>query len=546
MQATSLLGPDARLNGSSVGFSGFTFHNLKAEKPRELDTPTAQMTSDPSITHKNKASLKVDKDGLPLIPQPSASPLDPLNYPNWLKYWTLLELSLLAFVSSFTGAIINPAVPELAHEFGISPHVATYQSTAYIGLSAVVSLILIPFANAYGHRMIFILASFLTAVFLIIAAESTSFGMLIIFRGLSAFHEVNIVLGVAAIPNIFFVDQRGRATGFYIFVHQLLHLSPVIGGYISFRLGWRWTLRFGAILQGFMVSVLIVLLPDTLFQRPDTNVTLDVRHDLMISDTKPYQPPRMALSTYLRCLRLVDPERMPKQGVRFSDIFLRPLRLLRYPSILLPALSNAVVTSFGTYGPSVIGPSQFTEIFKFNSAQNGLATGLSIVIGSFIGELLSGWVTDLLIRRARAKASKSGEVVQAELRLRGFWLGAVIVPLGLLMFGFTIQYADTPIAPCIAIGFTSIGAQIVTGVCYAYSCNDCYPMQSSDISQIFSFFKALFTLSLTFYEVPLARKIGYQWAFTAFALFCVIIFSGVVTLVFKGAKWRENAPNMPS
>ncbi|KAF5350004.1 hypothetical protein D9756_009057 [Leucocoprinus leucothites] len=493
------------------------------------------MSSDPSITRESRSSLIVDEDGLPLIPQPSASPLDPLNYPNWLKYWTLLELSLLAFMSSLTGSIINPAVPEIAREFRISPHVATYQATAYTGLTAVVALILIPFANTYGHRMIFILASFLTVVFSIIAAESTSFGMLITFRGLSAFHDVNIVLGIAVIPNIFFVGQRGRATGFYIFVHRLQHLSSIIGGYISFRLGWRWTLRFGAILQGKCHPVLF------LKALVDAKSALNLR----FNDAKPYQPPRMTLPTYLRCLRLMDPERMPKQGVRFTDIFLRPLRLLRYPSILLPALSYAVVDSLGTHGPSIIGPSQFTEIFNFDSAQNGLATGLSIVIGSLIGELLSGWVTDLLIRRAREKASKSGEVVQAELRLRGFWLGAVIVPLGLLMFGFTIQYADTPIAPCIAIGFTSIGAQIVISVCFAYSCNDCYPMQSSDISQIFNFFKALFTLSLTFYEVPLARKIGYQWAFIAFALFCVIIFSGVVTLVFKGAEWRKNTSDIP-
>lgn len=37
---------------------------------------------DEKVASVSESSLKLDKSGLPLIPQPTNSPIDPLNYPN--------------------------------------------------------------------------------------------------------------------------------------------------------------------------------------------------------------------------------------------------------------------------------------------------------------------------------------------------------------------------------------------------------------------------------------------------------------------------------
>ncbi|KAF9445497.1 MFS general substrate transporter, partial [Macrolepiota fuliginosa MF-IS2] len=182
----------------------------------KLQAPT--MTSKSSVAHEARLILKIDNNGLPLIPQPTASPLDPLNYPNWLKYTILAEVSALGFISGLCGTLLNPAVGQLSQEFQISPTVASYQSAALIVAGALTAPIMIPLANAYGHRLVFLLSSMLTMVFLIAAAESKSFSMLFVLRTLTGISWTNPILGVAVISNLFFVHQRGKMMGFFTVV----------------------------------------------------------------------------------------------------------------------------------------------------------------------------------------------------------------------------------------------------------------------------------------------------------------------------------------
>lgn len=63
----------------------------------------------PSLLKEGEGSgTKVDKHGLPLIPQPSSDPSDPLNFPQWLKIAILLQVSFLAGLGPLNQAVINP------------------------------------------------------------------------------------------------------------------------------------------------------------------------------------------------------------------------------------------------------------------------------------------------------------------------------------------------------------------------------------------------------------------------------------------------------
>lgn len=55
------------------------------------------------------------------------------------------------------------------------------------------------------------------------------------------------------------------------------------------------------------------------------------------------------------------------------------------------------------------------------------------MMDSIIGEVFSGPVTDLIIRRARKRALRGGKPAEPEIRLQGLWSAAIFVPLGLLM-----------------------------------------------------------------------------------------------------------------
>lgn len=64
------------------------------------DAQQADVESKASNTHEEKvdtaAPSKLDPHGFPLRPQPTNDPLDPLNWPYWLKLAVLIQVSFLA------------------------------------------------------------------------------------------------------------------------------------------------------------------------------------------------------------------------------------------------------------------------------------------------------------------------------------------------------------------------------------------------------------------------------------------------------------------
>lgn len=97
-----------------------------------------------------------------------------------------------------------------------------------------------------------------------------------------------------------------------------------------------------------MFVICLFALPETLFDRPittglDENLTgskVEVIH--VESDTnvrqQPYASPPMSWKTYVSRLCLWDLERPTGRQMEASDFIVKPLSMLRYPSVAFPAL----------------------------------------------------------------------------------------------------------------------------------------------------------------------------------------------------------------
>lgn len=70
-----------------------------------------------TVKHDEQArgSLKMDPRGLPLSPQPTDDPKDPLNWNRWLKLMVLAEVSLFSFLALFSASLIVrvPSPPDM-------------------------------------------------------------------------------------------------------------------------------------------------------------------------------------------------------------------------------------------------------------------------------------------------------------------------------------------------------------------------------------------------------------------------------------------------
>ncbi|THV06621.1 MFS general substrate transporter [Dendrothele bispora CBS 962.96] len=496
-------------------------------------------------------TIQLDHDGLPLIPQPTTSPYDPLNYPNWLKYTALALVSMLAFLATLNVAIINPAVVPLSTEFSISHVVGTYQTTIAIGTASVGPLVSTPLANVYGRRPVYLISILIGFASAAGSASAKSYGTLIVARTINGLGpSAAMALGAGTVTDLFFVHQRGKAMGIFTLMSTSGgHLAPIVGGYVARDLGWRWCFWTGAILNGAFFIVCLFLMPETLFDRPRDNAQtiLPNTHSsppLSPSSSpvregvqQPYQPPPFTLKTYLNRLWFWDLERPPTRRLKATDFVIKPLSMLKYPSVAFPALYYAVTYGFASIEPALTLATIFTDLYGFDTVRNGLANGVSLLLGAALGEVFSGPVTDMMMQRARRRIEE--EEVPAEVRLQGIWTGAITVPLGLLIYGVTVHYRTTFIAPCIGMAIACFGIQIVSSVSYSYSCGDCYRERSNDVSLCFNFFRQGFGLTLGFYSIPFGEKVGYQWSFTVFLLICVVTFLPIVALMFYGEKWRK-------
>lgn len=196
------------------------------------------------------------------------------------------------------------------------------------------------------------------------------------------------------------------------------HLAPIVGGLVGQYLGWRWCFKMAAIFDGVMFVVIFFCLPETLY----------VRYPTTISSAA---PPQMGPNTYLRRLRLWT--RHPDLKLRLSDFIIPSVKMMKYPSVVFPALYYAAQYGFASILPAVTVATIFTKFFHWNVLDIGLAYGAALTIGGSLGELCAGMVNDAIVKREKRKLG--GRDPEPEVRLRAIIPGEILVPSGLLIYG---------------------------------------------------------------------------------------------------------------
>ena len=102
--------------------------------------------------------LRLDPQGLPLIPQPTPLKDDPLNWSKGRKWAVVIQAALLAFLGPFNSSLINPVLVPLSLYFKISVTEASYQTTTVIVAAGVAPLVWSPLSNKYGRRPVLLIS----------------------------------------------------------------------------------------------------------------------------------------------------------------------------------------------------------------------------------------------------------------------------------------------------------------------------------------------------------------------------------------------------
>ncbi|OAA68636.1 Major facilitator superfamily domain, general substrate transporter [Niveomyces insectorum RCEF 264] len=460
-----------------------------------------------------------------LVPRPSERPEDPLNWPLSLKIGILLQVCWLAALGTWNTSVINPAYAPLSADLHIPETHASYQTTIAIALNGFGPFIWIPLANVYGRRFVYLATTIIGFATALACGFVHNFGSLIAIRAINGIFPVSMALGPATITDLFFYHQRGRALGcFTVFLTSGSHFAGLFGGPVGQFLGWRWIFWITAVMNFVTLVVIVFCLPETVYYTPRT-----------YDDASSEAWPRLTADTYRK---LLAPWRTyPGVRLKAKHFFLPPFRMARYPSVIFPALYYATQYCFTAIFPAVTYATIFHRRFGWNTLQCGLAYGGTMTIGSILGEFAAGRIIDKILAREAKRLGTDNP--PPEVRFKGLWAGAVLVPVGLLVFGFSMQYPAHWSGALAGMFIGIFGIQIVATVCYTYSI-DCYRIEGSEVSQLFNFVRQETSFTVGFYGVQLCLRIGYQFAFLMFALVgSVLAFAPVVFLMWKGPSMRE-------
>lgn len=186
--------------------------------------------------------------------------------------------------------------------------------------------------------------------------------------------------------------------------------------------------------------------------------------------------------------------------------FIAPVFLAQYMSILIPTIAYIIVFNFTSVYLTVEIPSIFGPKFEFNPQQLGLQF-LGMIIGSLVGELLGGHMSDLWMNR---RAKKLGERPIPEYRLWLIYFGYLTAMVGLIVFGVRTEQAPRMhwnVTPIVGIGIAAFGNQLVTTIVMTYVV-DSRPERSASIGVFVNLFRSTWGFIGPFFFPDMYSSLG--------------------------------------
>ncbi|KAI5364490.1 putative major facilitator superfamily, MFS transporter superfamily [Septoria linicola] len=204
-----------------------------------------------------------------LEPQPDDSLNDPLNWATWRRDAALLSLGFYCMLGGGMTPILAAGFHDVAEEYNVSePQVALTTGLYMMGLG-LGSVVLSPTAILYGKRPVYLVAALCFVLSSIWCALSPNFASLVCARIFQGFAVSSVeCLPSATVAEIYFLHEKAYRLGIYTLL--LLggkNLVPLVSAAVIQSLGWRWVFWVVAIIVGFAWILLLVFVPETVWDR---------------------------------------------------------------------------------------------------------------------------------------------------------------------------------------------------------------------------------------------------------------------------------------
>ncbi|KAI0480967.1 MFS transporter-like protein [Xylariaceae sp. FL0804] len=505
------------------------------------------------------STIELKKDGdIILVPQPSDSPNDPLNWSMTRKNTIMIILAFASGVTTSLGPMISPGLVIISQQFKVdSGTVSAFMVGSIVLFTGSVTFFTASGANIWGKRPFFVISTLLLLASNVWGSFADTFPSLAamrIFQGIASAPLETLV--TSTVSDLFFVHQRGlRLSLWGVMLGSGVLIGQIVSGFIIEELGVAGAFGISALIFCLIVPAIYFVVVETTFTQSRDVMTKssspaplsgdvdekgemqsswtefdddDDHHDDKKKAAALANEPRESYASQLRLFR----GRLSAES--FWRGVVKPFPLICFPAVLF---STFVYASFFCWllTIGVLSVSIFAEApYSLTPAQIGL-TNIPLAVAALVFSPISGWMADALpVWMAR----RNGGVFEPEFRLV---LMAVAVPLSTAGFiGFGVAAArGLPLAWCLVwITLHSIAVPFASQASISYVI-DCHTADANQAFVTINFVKALMSFAASTVGNALLAKFGPRDLFIGIALLNLGISALTIPSYIYGKRLRS-------
>ena len=175
-----------------------------------------------------------------------------------------LTVVLMAASAAMTMNIFLPSLTAISQEFDISYSIAQLVLSGYLGVTAIVQLLIGPLSDRYGRRPVILTSYIFFVVGSVVCLYAPSFELLLFGRLIQASAITTMALSRAIIRDLFSRTKAASMIGYVTMAMAIgPMLAPVIGGLLQEYYSWRASFLLLAVIATAMLILCIFDLGET-------------------------------------------------------------------------------------------------------------------------------------------------------------------------------------------------------------------------------------------------------------------------------------------
>ncbi|OHX00385.1 major facilitator superfamily transporter [Colletotrichum incanum] len=485
--------------------------DLELGPPLDLEkTPTTRTPRDPNL---------VTWDG----------PDDPGNPKQWSmkrKWAAVFCISCFTLLSPVSSSMVAPALEAIGSELNItSSFEQALVLSIFVLAYAIGPLAWGPLSELYGRVIVLQLTNLFYMFFNLGCGLARTKSQIIAFRFLAGLGgSAPLAIGGGVLGDLFEAEQRGKAISIYSLMPLLgPAIGPIAGGFVTQSTTWRWIFYSTTILTAVIQSIGFFVLQETF-----APVLLTRRKKRLIKETG-----NTALHTDFD-----HPDRTIARTLGIA--FTRPFRLLGTQP-LVQCLALYMMYLYGLmYLVLSIFPALWTGEYGESVGISGL-NYISLGLGFFLGAQTCAPLQDRIYAALKRRYVPDGGPGRPEFRVPMMIPGALLVPTGLLIYGWTAQHHTHWIGP--NIGAVLFSAGVIIGFqCIQGFLVDTYTKYAASAVAAATVLRSLAGFGFPLFAPSLYQKLDYGWGNTLLALLGVAIgWPGPLLLWKFGPRLRKKS-----